>query len=317
MRILFTNDAPLIKYGLAKGFAKNGCQNKIISLCQIKKKEQEKKLKNIIEEFKPDFIFTEGHAVGIHQPSFFKCLKEMNIPLFYWAIEDPVHLNWISLPYAQHSTIVFTTAIECVEKYEKKGIKADTLLFACNPEFHKKTAIHHEYKHDLAFVGSNYDIRYDAARQLIIPLIEKDYDIKVWGLWWQDKKRPVTIADKYYGGLLAYEELAKVYSSTKIVLGLHCDASSLTQSSMRTYEVMGCGAFYLSQYTKAHEHLFNYGQHLVWSKSKEETLKLVDYYLQHEKERKKIGLQGQEYVYKHHTYTQRAEKVLNIAETLL
>lgn len=316
MRILFTNDAPLIKYGIAKGFEKMGSIVKIYPLWKIDHNLQEKKFSEVLEEFKPDIVFAEGDS-GFHQPSFFNVIEKLKVNLFYWAIEDPVHMNWISMPYAKRSKFVFTTAVECVEKYRKEGISADTLLFACEPDFHQMIAPVEEYKHDIVFVGSNYDIRYDAARAMVLPLIENDYDIKIWGLWWQDPSRPVIVPDKYYGGLLSYEDLTKVYSSAKIVLGLHCDGSSKTQTSMRTYEVMGSGAFYLTQYTQAHEHLFQFKKHLVWSKSAKETLQLVDYYLNHEEERRRIAIEGQKLIYTNHTYQQRAEQVLKIAEKIL
>lgn len=316
LRVLFTNNAPLIRYGLARGFIKNNCQVRIMNLWQLDSQEQKRILEKEIEEFKPNFVFAEGHAVGLDQNILFNTLAKMEVDLFYWAIEDPVH-DWISRPYARHSRVVFTTAIECVNKYESMGVKSATLLFGCNPDFHHQTNQYKKYKHDIIFVGSNYDIRYDKARKIILPFVENDYDIKIWGQWWQDKKRPVNITDKYYGGILEYEELAKVYSSAKIVLGVHCDDSSKTQSSMRTYEALGCGAFYLTQYTPAHSNLFANKKHLVWSVSREKTLELADYYLKNNQERKNIARMGQEEVYQNHTYQERAEKVLSIAEDLL
>ena len=316
MKILFVNDAPLIKYGIALGLEKAGAEIKIFALWRVKEDQQEAEFARIIEEFKPDFVFAEGHP-GLHQRSFFNCIKRMNIKFIYWAIEDPKHIGWISMPYAKHSKLVLTTAVECVPKYEAEGLRADTLLFACDPDIHYTVEPVEEYKHDIVFVGSNYDIRYDEARAMIMPFIEKGYDIKVWGLWWQDPKRPVYVPDRYYGGMLPYEELSKVYSSAKIVLGLHCDGSSVTQTSMRTYEALGCGAFYLTYYTQAHEHLFEYNKHLVWSKSAAETLQLADYFLRNAEERQRIAEEGRKFVYENHTYRQRAEQILKITESIL
>lgn len=316
MKILFTNDAPLIKYGIAKGFKKEGCQIKIFPLWKIDKNLQEEKLSQQVEEFNPDILFVEGHS-GLNQESLFSCIDKMDLNMFYWAIEDPVHIDWISMPYAKHSKYIFTTAVECVEKYQKEGLRADTLLFACNPEFHRTVEPIEKYKYDIAFVGSNYDIRYDAARQIVIPLVKNGYNIKVWGMWWQDESRPVTVPDENYGGVLPYEELPALYSSAKICLGLHCDSSSKTQSSMRTYEVLGCGGFYLTQYTLAHRELFEYKKHLVWSRSEQDVLNMVNYYLKNDSERNEIAQSGQKFVYNKHTYQQRAKKVLKIAQKIL
>lgn len=316
MKVLFVNDAPLIKYGLARGFEKAKADVKILPLWRFDPGRQEQELSHAAEEFKPDMVIAEGHS-GLDQPSFFQCVKKLNLNLIYWAIEDPPHIDWISMPYARESKFVFTTAVECVERYRNEGIPAETLLFACEPDYHHRMMPTDAYKHDIVFVGSNYDIRYDAARTMVLPLIERGYDIMVWGLWWDDRSRPVQIPQEHYGGLMPYEDLAKVYSSAKIVLGLHCDDSSITQTSMRTYEALGCGAFYLTQYTKAHEHLFSHRKHLSWSHSPEETVESVDYYLQHEEERKEIAQEGQAFVYANHTYEQRAQQVLRVAEKYL
>lgn len=221
------------------------------------------------------------------------------------------------MPYAVYSKIVFTTAWECIAKYREKGIEADTLLFACNPQYHNKRVLEEQYKYDIIFVGSNYDVRYQAAENMILPFVQNQYNIKIWGLWWQDKNRPINIADCYYGGLMAYEDLPGAYSSAKIILGLHCDDSSSTQTSMRTFEALGCGGFYLTQYTPAHQQLFENKKHLVWSKSAGQTRELADYYLNREDERIQIAKAGQKYVYQNHTYYQRAAKVLSIAEKIL
>ena len=62
MRVLFTNEAPLIKYGLAEGFRQIGCQAKVIQgegerlWGGLPIKEQRRRLLSAIREFKPDFI---------------------------------------------------------------------------------------------------------------------------------------------------------------------------------------------------------------------------------------------------------------------
>jgi Uncharacterized protein conserved in bacteria len=55
---------------------------------------------------------------------------------------------------------------------------------------------------------------------------------------------------------------------------------------------------------------FKHGKHLAVSRSEKETLRLVDYYLGHEEERKKIAWQGQREVYLKHTYRHRAFDML-------
>ncbi len=323
MNILFTGEAPLIKYGLATGFRKLGHEIMILAgqntLLKKNTAEQKATLEKAVAEFSPDLAVTEGASPYINMAAISKVLKDREVFHVYWAIEDPPHFDWLSLPYARLCDFTFTTAAECIPKYRENGIKASLLLFACNPFFHRRVSPNLRYSHDIALVASNYDCRYDEARYMVRSLVERNYDLKVWGLWWDDPSRPVNLLDhpEKYGGILPYELLPEVYSSAKIVLGIHCDDTSKTQTSMRTFEVLGCGAFYLTQYTPAHENLFKYGKHLVWSKSAAETVKLVDYYLKNEEERQKIARQGQKKVYREHTYLHRARHVLETIKPYL
>ncbi len=86
---------------------------------------------------------------------------------------------------------------------------------------------------------------------------------------------------------------------------------------MRTYEALGCGAFYLTYHTPAHSSLFAHGKHLVWSKMPEETLRLVEEYLPSEEARRSIASSGQALVYQRDTYRHRAEKVVDLVSAIL
>lgn len=263
MKILFTNDSPLIKYGLAAGFQQIGHQVKIMrekteQLWTVPPREQKIRLRRAMANFRPDFLFTEGHP-RFEPEIICGTAQQMGIPHLYWAIEDPVCTALTLNTYAPKVEYIFTTTVECIAKYRGLGKKSELLLFGCNPDFHRFTGVIPEYRHDLVLVASNYSSRYQEAQWFIMPLVESGYDIKIWGLWWNDPSRPVNLT-KYaavYGGLLPYEYLPAVYSSAKIILGINCDDSSKTQTSMRPYEALACGGgLYLGHYTKAQEYLF-------------------------------------------------------------
>lgn len=315
MKVLFTGEAPLIKYGLMSGFEVLGHDVRFLHgdyrLFDKDANTQKTIFEKAVTEYEPDLVISEG-ASGVNIPVISEILKKNGIFHVYWAIEDPPHFNSISLPRARLCDFTFTTAVECIPKYKRNGLKAGLLLFACNPAYHRQVPPDKRFSHDIVLVASNYDCRYDEAKFMVRSLAERNYDLKVWGFWWDDPKRAINLIDypDKFGGLLPYEQLPAVYSSAKIVLGMHCDDTSRTQTSMRTFEVLGCGAFYLTHYTKAHENLFSNGKHLVWSRSAAETVSYVDYYLRNQEERQKIALEGQKKVYTEHTYTDRAEHLL-------
>ena len=81
--------------------------------------------------------------------------------------------------------------------------------------------------------------------------------------------------------------------------------------SMRTFEVLGCGGFFLTQRTRAIEYMFKNHVHLVWSASYEETVDLMNYYLENDSAREKIALTGQQFVYQNHSYERRVSEIIN------
>lgn len=145
---------------------------------------------------------------------------------------------------------------------------------------------------------------------LLKPLVENNYNVVIWGEGW-DKINPrifgFKVKESQLRGKLSYLNTNDVYSSAKIILGFQNNINELTQ---RTYEVLGARGFLLAPATKAVTEKFEHKKHLVVSDSEDETLKLVDYYLKNDSERKQIAANGQNLVYSKHTYTDRASKIL-------
>lgn len=308
MKIFFTNNAPIIKYGIGQAFADLGHET---CFCNILLEDD---WKQQLLSFQPDYVFTDGGWGILEQLMPF--LADHNIPHIYWAIEDPPFFDVLSLPFARCSNYVFTTCAETLGRYELQGIKANLLPFACHPAFHRRGMRDAFYKHDIVFIGNNYDNfpeRSKAAEYILKPLMDHNFNLKVYGNdWWLDQKRPFSIAPNFYGGYAASEDLPVICASVPIILGLHSVASSTTMLSMRTFEILGCAGFHITQWTPAVENYFKNHYHLVWSKSGEETLDLADFYLKHPEARERIARQGQQEVYKHHTYHHRARRLMSL-----
>lgn len=311
MKILLLEDAPIFKYGFASAMIKKGIEVKYTSLCIDINKGNLYALQEEIEQFKPDAILNAGMCIMNNLDKMFKIIKDYFIPYIYWAIEDPVYFTHVSLKNALAASMCMTTAVECIPKYKRYGIHAELMMFGCNKDFHYKGNINPKFEHDIIFIGNNYKQHFSRKKGIDIilkPLMQRGYDIKVYGNdWWFDTSQNFVLDEKYYGGYCAYEELPDAYATAKIALGVHSVANSNTMMSMRTFEIMGCGGFYLTQYTPAIQKCFLNEKHLIWSENPYDTLRMVERYLNNEDGRERIALEGQKECYLKHDYDKKVD----------
>ncbi|MEN6350696.1 MAG: glycosyltransferase [Syntrophomonas sp.] len=318
MKFLFTTTFPLVTHGLGRALQECGHEVEMFDMASLYEKDPGG-LWALITKVNPDFVVSEG-GWWSYWDSLVWTLAALEIPHIYWAREDPPFFDSLSLPYGRSCRMVFTTAQECLDKYNAQGIEAHLLMFACLPSFHHGVEADPGLNSDLMFIGTNFG-RFEARERgndiILRPLVERKFSIKIYGNeWWLDVSKRFFINSNFYGGWLDYEQTRTAYASSKIVLGVHSVDDSPTMMSMRTFEILGCGAFYLTQWTPAIENLFENHKHLVWSKSPEETLHLVDFYLAHPEARESIARKGQEEVYNKHTYIHRAQNMLRVLDAV-
>lgn len=209
--------------------------------------------------------------------------------------------------------LVLTTAEECIPVYRRLGVRASFLQHGCNPELMRPAAPLEE--HQFVLVANSYlgahlmPFRRRSAEDILQPLIEAGYDVKVWGEGWGGPASPVK-APGVWGGPLPYERLPQAYAGAAIVLGLQCHNLSRTQTSCRIFEALACRALYLGPDTMGTRAYFTPGRHLLLSGSARETLALAAWYLERPAERARIAAAGQLEVYRRHTSLHRAEEFL-------
>lgn len=314
MKFVSLGSSPLMRLGLLSGLKKAGHQTTHFPHHNWMAMDEEKGcglLNKYLKELTPDYLVFGGYA-----PRYFKALpalcKKQGVGFIYWAIEDPIGYH-NTLFLAQRADFVFTTTAECIPLYQKQGTKASLLLFACNPDYHRTGQRNAAYETDLALAASCYHWKTRKAGYAIILDAAKQSGLrlKVWGAGWQTKSaQSILGSPDHYCGYLPNSALPDLCASAKIILGVQCDGSSLTQTSMRPYEVLGCGGFHLTQWTKATAHIFTPGKHLVTAGDREEALEKIKYYTAHPLWRQRIAKRGQQFVYKRHTYEQRARDVI-------
>lgn len=176
---------------------------------------------------------------------------------------------------------------------ELRALGARDVLFidnAYDPETHRPvelTAQEQEfYRADVGFVGS-FEI--DRAEQMR-KLASNGIKVSVWGYGWSEFERshPGVIVR---GGVLGGLEYTKAICATRINLCFLRKVNRDLQTT-RSVEIPACEAFMLGERTAEHSRLFVEGQEAEFFESFEELLQKCRYYLQHDRERRKIGEAG-------------------------
>lgn len=316
MKILFLNDSSLLKHGLASGFSPMD----EIRYLPVHLTGWENHLKNILMSWQPDFALAEGVSISTVARPLFQILRRHALPLVYWAIDDPPDWRRMSRPLGRGASLVLTPAIDCLPLYQREKIHANYFHFGCNPSFHRPVEPSPDYSCDLLLVANyytSYPQRKIGLETILTPLRSGPFHLKVFGNeHWLANTDNYTLSPEMYQGYLPYQQLPCAYSSAKIVLGLHSVIDSPSMMSMRTFEALGCRAFFLTHWSPAIENTFKNHVHLVWSRHPDETIELVRFYLSREDLRQKIALQGQQEVYKYHTYQHRVQSIRTVLEKL-
>jgi spore maturation protein CgeB len=316
LRVLFLESHSMWIHGLPNGFRDAGHE------AFVSGPLTEQNVTAMIAEYCPGLIimlgWTEEH-VGIKR-RWIKAQVATGIPFVYWATEDPIHTDVLTVPFIRYvqPDFVFTVSKERVPYYESLGFPAAHLDFGYHPCVHRREEKLDSYACRLAVVANAYPgvikvypqfYRLQSLRTLISPLLKADFRIDFWGIRWHEMEDILEcrLPREYMHGYLPYPEAYKVYNSADIVLGLQNTTSQVT---MRTYEILGSGGFLITSDTPAVSALFEPGRHLAVAATPDETVETVRYYLEHAAERETIRRQGQAAV-ACHSYKQRAEAIID------
>lgn len=317
MRILFLESGEIWSNSLARGFGAGG--HDVLISGPI----DHENLSIMIEKFNPDFAVTVGWGAEhtkVKQILIREQMAAHKIPLVYWGVEDPAYTEVWSIPLVKtiKPNFVFTLCPGKVNTYKQLGIPSEYLDFGFEETIHHPINVHYEFESQIAIVANAYpDIlekypehfRHRSLDILIRPLLRENIRIDFWGANWDkmDNYFDLKIPKEWIRGSLNYKDANKVYSSSKILLGLQNYPDLSTQ---RTYEILGSGGFLLTVDTPGVRKNFKPGKDLVVSLTPEETIQKIKYYLNRPLNRSEIQKHGRETV-QAHSYKQRANQIIN------
>lgn len=165
---------------------------------------------------------------------------------------------------------------------------------------------------------ANYRIR---SKQAIYMLSKTLNALKMKGVAekFQILKYGKTWADSYSHRLIKHKEapvfgvdMLNLFGNSKIVLNFHIGIAGDFAGNMRMFEVTGVGSCLLTDNKKNMKDLFDTSQEVVVYDNEEDCVAKVKWLLDHEEERKRIALSGQQKTLKYHTVENRCSQIIDI-----
>ena len=147
----------------------------------------------------------------------------------------------------------------------------------------------------------------NVERTLLMELLSERFDIH---LYTRDTE-VVPEGVKRFPEIPLLSGAPKVFYSSKINLNITL-RSIASGVPARIFDVMSVGGFMLSNWQEEIPELFVEGKEIVTYKTPEELIDKADYYLRHDNERIRIGINGYRKIKEQHTYEQRLNKIISI-----
>jgi len=320
LHVVVLGDDPLVNRGVVPMLEANGYRVTMYDLLRSELGE------NYLEDIRKDIKDIGPHIVlapsfirpsqpGLEWPKVIKVCKDSRAKFIWWEIEDPLvserpkhYPNYYQA--AAVADLVLTPDPGCLDNYKKRGVKALPFMFAFPEEGWKiyRNSVDKQYTPcDVALVANYYGYHSQRCHQQeMIALVARDFDMRIYGRLWEESP---AYSDLHKSGkimgAIPHNHLPAVMDSAKIVLGAHIIVDSRFQTSMRTYETMGNGSFYLTFNTPSHQALFQQDKDYVGWETTDELRKKIYKYLQDDGRRQEVAAHGAKTVLAAHTYAHR------------
>ena len=188
------------------------------------------------------------------------------------------------------------------------GYKGQYIPQYTNKERFKDANSEADKQFEVLFVGSDHTGK---GRKSVDYALMANANLSVFGKFWDKSLR----RDVLKGSYIDNDELYKYYGNAKIVLNDHRkDMAYWGFVSNRIYDVSASGGFVFTDYVKEIE--VEYGDSIVMYKNKEEFKEKLEYYLEHEDERKTLARKAQKITLEKFTNEVAAKKFVEIFKNI-
>jgi hypothetical protein len=255
-------------------------------------------------------------------------------PIPPWRVDDIADLvkGITILTVWNHGDLLEEFARIRVDGFATNSKSATQILGRHRPTLYLPTAIADDYgpldpdpryRADVVYLGGGGrgNKRAETTRRYLEPAMK--FDFALWGSHWEQEYWAGAYADnpdanrwhRFWRGQLPFDDIARLYSSAKIVLNYHEDSQrEWGMWNNRVFEVLGCEGLMICDEALGLREEF--GDAIVCSSGGPETEELIAYYLAHPEERRRRGALGRRIVQQNYTFSRSARTLREFYQRL-
>ncbi|KQO17987.1 CgeB family protein [Paenibacillus sp. Leaf72] len=274
----------------------------------------------IAAQARPDYVIVlDGLQFDVAQ---IDAMRALGIRTAIWFTDDPYYAD-ITTTLAPHYDTVFTLDRNCVALYQERGCaNVHYLPFCVMPAQFRPMNPQRSKRKEISFIGSGYLNRVQYFNEAASYLATKDTLIS--GIWWDRLEHFDRLRSKInLGEWMTPQDTALAYNASKIVINMHrahddalfnSNSLGITAASPnpRTFEISACAVLQLTDVREDLVSFYTPGVEIVTYESPQDMVEKLDYYLNHENERKEIAIRGMHRTLSEHTYAHRLHAMLSI-----
>ncbi|MEC0372458.1 CgeB family protein [Paenibacillus chibensis] len=277
-------------------------------------------ISEIAYQIMPDLVLVlDGMFIQNEQ---LDAIRQQGIKTAVWLTDDPYYTD-MTTENVGHYDYVFTLESNCIPYYQQLGCaNVHHLPFAAYVEHYKPERMRSAQRREVSFIGSAYWNRVEYLSPIMDQLMQHHTIIN--GIWWDRLPNFAAYQDRIeVNKWMGPQETAEAYNASKIVINLHRshEDDSVNNNAVkipaaspnpRTFEISACATLQLSDARSDLAKFYTPGVEIETYSSPQELLDKVEYYLNHEKERREIALNALERTMRDHTYGNRLNQMLSI-----
>lgn len=260
-------------------------------------------LESQVKYYKPDIVINQ--AMSEIGSSFLKEIKPYT-RIIVGQIASPLPQDEDFSCYR----VISSSLPNIVAYFRRIGVPSELNRFAFEPKV-LSALEKEERKASISFVGSLS--RHHENRIHLLEHLCKHLDVDIWGQG-IDSMSERSLVRRCYKGKAWGIEMYRILYNSKITLNHHIGIAESYANNMRLYEATGTGALLITDWKENLHEIFEPGKEVIAYRNSEECAELVQYYLEHEDERKAIAVAGQRRTLKEHTYYQRMQELIEIIQ---